>query len=92
MADLAPDLVSLIKRGGNIVLTGEFEASDRAVALEIFEAAGLRVCGSVSTKTDFLIAAPMAKQNKIDRAKQLNIPVFTEREFWIAVDMLYPAE
>lgn len=86
------DLASLIRRGGNVVLTGEFESSDRAAALEIFEVVGLRVCGSVSSKTVFLIAAPMAKQSKIDRAKQLNVPIFTEREFWLAIGMLYPAE
>mgnify|MGYP002540911038 CR=1 FL=1 len=87
-----PKLSKLIQAGGFIVLTGELTSCDRMMAMEIFEALGLDVSGSISSRTAFLLCGANPQQRKIDRAAELSVPVFTESEFWAAVDELHPAE
>lgn len=91
MSDKIASLVKLIQEPQcSIVLTGEFSCSDRLEATNIFEAMGLRMSGSVYSKTKFLLVGNGYKQEKVDRALSLGIPVFTENEFWAAVDEVFP--
>lgn len=83
-------LACILRAGGSVCLTGEMQCADRITSMEIFEALGFMVSGSVSRKTRFLIAANGAIQTKIDRAVELNVPVVSEKEFWDAVDLVYP--
>lgn len=93
MPDKIASLVKLIEEPqGSIVLTGEFSCSDRMESTNIFEAMGLRVSGSVYSKTKFLLVGKGYKQEKIDRALSMGIPVFTENEFWAAVDVVFPPD
>lgn len=86
-------LSDLIRReGGIIALTGELTCCDRMTAMEIFDALGLRVSGSVSSRSTFLLCGTDPQQRKIDQAIERSVPVFTEDEFWSAVDELLPSE
>jgi DNA ligase (NAD+) len=66
--------------GKIVVLTGTLAAMSRDAAKEAIEAAGGRVTGSVSKKTDFVVAGTEAG-SKLDRAKELGVAVLDEREF-----------
>lgn len=87
-----PELSKLIQAGGFIVLTGELTSCDRMMAMVIFEALGLKVSGSVSSRTSFLLCGVNPQQRKVDRAVELSVPVFSEEEFWAAVAEVHPAE
>jgi DNA ligase (NAD+) len=52
----------------------------RDEAKERIEAAGGKVTGSVSKKTDLVVAGEEAG-SKLDKARELGIPVLDEREF-----------
>jgi DNA ligase (NAD+) len=52
----------------------------RDEAKERIEAAGGKVTGSVSKKTDYVIAGTEAG-SKLDRARELAVPVLEEKEF-----------
>ncbi|MFI5281308.1 MAG: NAD-dependent DNA ligase LigA [Gemmatimonadales bacterium] len=64
--------------GGTFVLTGTLPTLSRGEATERIEAAGGSVTGSVSKKTTAVIAGDEAG-GKLDKAKQLGIPVWDER-------------
>ena len=62
------------------VLTGTLEAMSRDEAKDRLEALGAKVSGSVSKKTDFVIAGVEAG-SKLDRAIELGVTVLDEAEF-----------
>jgi DNA ligase (NAD+) len=62
------------------VLTGTLESMGRSEAQERIRALGGNVSGSVSKKTDYVIAGPGAG-SKLDDARALGIAVLTEQEF-----------
>lgn len=66
--------------GKTIVLTGKLTLFTRKQASEIIESLGGRASGSVSKKTDFVIAGENAG-SKLKKANELGIPVYTEAEF-----------
>lgn len=61
--------------GKTVVLTGSVPGLTRARATEALRRAGARVADSVSGKTDLVIAGEEAGRSKLDRAKELGIPV-----------------
>src|SRR5262249_3720128 len=63
--------------GKTFVLTGELENYSREQARKMIEEAGGKVTGSVSKKTDYVIAGPGAG-SKLDKAKELGISVINE--------------
>ncbi|HLR79262.1 MAG TPA: NAD-dependent DNA ligase LigA [Bacillota bacterium] len=71
-----------------IVLTGKLEHFTRKEAKEQIELLGGTVTGSVSKKTDLVIAGEAAG-SKYDRAQQLGIPIWDENQLKQALDDAY---
>ena len=62
------------------MLTGKLEKYTRDEAGKLIEDRGGRVSGSVSKKTDFVIAGEDAG-SKLAKAESLGVPILTEEEF-----------
>ncbi|EMI56221.1 NAD-dependent DNA ligase LigA [Rhodopirellula sallentina SM41] len=75
-----PDTEELPLAGKNIVATGTLEHYTRDEIKARIEALGGRAAGSVSKKTDFLIAGAKAG-SKLTKAESLGVEVLTEAEF-----------
>ncbi len=65
--------------GLTFVLTGSFERFTREEAKTLIESHGGRVIGSVSKKTDYLVAGENAGSKRA-KAEALQIPILTEQE------------
>jgi len=69
-----------ILSGKTVVLTGTLEQLTRQDAKEKLESLGAKVTGSVSKKTDVVIAGHSAG-SKLDKANELGIEVWSEQQF-----------
>jgi DNA ligase (NAD+) len=67
--------------GKTLVLTGTLPTLKRDEAKAMIEAAGGKVSGSVSKKTDFVVAGEEAG-SKLEKALELAVPVLNEIEFF----------
>ncbi len=63
--------------GKTFVLTGSFPTLKREDAKALLEAAGAKVAGSVSKKTDYVVAGEEAG-SKLDKARELGVAVIDE--------------
>ena len=70
-----------------VVLTGTLTQMGRNEAKALLQQLGAKVSGSVSSKTDFVIAGDAAG-SKLAKAQELNITVLTEDEFLEQVNLL----
>ena len=66
-------------RGKTFVLTGTLPNYTREEATRLIEEAGGKVTGSVSKKTDFVLAGEKAG-SKLEKARNLGIPVLSEAD------------
>ena len=66
--------------GKTFVLTGTLEGFTRDEATEIIERFGGKASGSVSKKTDYVLAGEAAG-SKLTKAQSLGIPILTEAQF-----------
>lgn len=64
--------------GKTIVLTGNLERHTREEMTDILEGIGAKVAGSVSRKTDIVIAGPGAG-SKLEKARELGIEIMDEQ-------------
>ena len=67
--------------GKTFVFTGSLEKFTRSEAKEMVEHLGGRAGGSVSQKTDYLVAGPGTGSKKT-KAEELGVPILTETEFF----------
>ena len=63
--------------GKIFVLTGTLPSLSREKAAALLEAVGVKVTGSVSKKTDYVVAGTDAG-NKLEKARELGVPVLDE--------------
>ena len=71
--------------GKKVVLTGTLSKYTRDVAKEILEQMGATVSGSVSSKTDIVLAGADAG-SKLTRAQELGITIWDESDFESAIN------
>ncbi len=64
--------------GKTVVLTGTLPTLSRDEAKDLLEAAGAKVAGSVSKKTDYVVAGAEAG-SKLEKAQALGLPVLDEQ-------------
>ncbi len=79
------DIVEKIKSdtpfsGKTVVITGTLESYERKAAETLIRGLGGHPSGSISKKTDFLVAGESAG-SKLDKAKTLGVKVIDEKEF-----------
>ncbi|MEM8758057.1 MAG: BRCT domain-containing protein, partial [Planctomycetota bacterium] len=75
-------------RGKTVVLTGTLEQMDRAAAKDKLLQLGAKVSGSVSSKTDIVIAGPGAG-SKLKKAQDLGIEVWDEARLLSMLDAVH---
>ncbi|HKA06281.1 MAG TPA: NAD-dependent DNA ligase LigA [Gemmataceae bacterium] len=66
--------------GKTLVVTGTLERYQRKEIEDLIKSLGGKAAGSVSKKTDYVVAGADAG-SKLDKAKELGVPVLTEDEF-----------
>ncbi len=76
--------------GKSVVVTGTLEGFSREEAEEAVRAAGGKVAGSVSKKTDYVVAGEKAG-SKLAKAQELGVPVLDEAGFRALLDGGEPA-
>jgi NAD-dependent DNA ligase len=75
-----------------IVVTGDLEGWGREAFEELVESMGHEMVGSVSRKTDFLITNfPSSGTGKIKKAKDLGVPILSEKEALEKLGIATPA-
>lgn len=67
-------------KGKTVVFTGTLKSMSRQEAESLIESLGGKASGSVSKKTDFVVAGQEAG-SKLDKAKALNVRILSEEEF-----------
>ena len=73
--------------GKTVVLTGTLSAMSRDDAKDKLELVGAKISGSVSKKTDFVVAGAEAG-SKLDKAQELGVAVLDEAHFLQMLDLL----
>ena len=71
-------------QGKTLVVTGTLVSMGRREIEGLIESLGGKAAGSVSKKTDYLVAGESAG-SKLDKAKALGVPVLTEDEFYTLI-------
>ncbi|MCL9808526.1 NAD-dependent DNA ligase LigA [Flavobacterium luminosum] len=81
LSEQANTLVSDKLSGKVLVVSGVFEKFSRDDLKKAIEDNGGKVGSSISSKTDYVIAGDNMGPAKLEKAKQLNIPIISETDF-----------
>ena len=75
-------------KGKNVVISGVFQSISREELKSLLESHGAKVGSGITSKTDLLIAGENMGPAKLQKAKQLNIRILSEKEFFDYLDTL----
>ena len=81
VTSMEPARSDSVVAGKTVVFTGSLEKMTRDEAKAMAERLGAKVAGSVSQKTDYVVAGPGAG-SKLGKAKDLGVAVLTEDEWF----------
>jgi len=76
-----PDRKGRVLDGKTIVVSGTFSRHSRDELKEMIELHGGRNTGSISRNTDFVLAGENMGPSKLEKARELDIPVLSEEAF-----------
>lgn len=79
--DKEKEKVSDILNGKIVVISGVFSKFSRDEIKELVEVNGGKNAGSISSKTHYVVAGENMGPAKLEKARQLNIPILSEDEF-----------
>jgi DNA ligase (NAD+) len=79
--DLGPARTSRALDGRSFVISGVFETHSREELKLLIEQHGGKHTGSVSSKTDYILAGENMGPGKYEKAQKLGIPIISEQEF-----------
>jgi DNA ligase (NAD+) len=74
-------LESSVLAGKSVVISGVFSKYSRDEIKGMVESHGGKNAGSITGKTDYVVAGENMGPAKLEKAKQLNIPILSETEF-----------
>jgi DNA ligase (NAD+) len=79
--ELEKEKLSDVFSGKNIVISGVFSRFSRDEIKDLVESHGGKNAGSISAKTSYVVAGENMGPAKLEKARQLNIPILDEEEF-----------
>jgi DNA ligase (NAD+) len=88
--DFEPMNVASPVSGKIVVFTGKMETMSRSEAKAHAERSGANVAGSVSGKTDYVVAGPGAG-SKEKEARKMGLTILSEREWLDLIGKVYPS-
>ncbi|MCW2547443.1 MAG: ligA [Mycobacterium sp.] len=86
VTDIGADEGERTLDGVSVVITGTLDGFSRDSATEAVQALGGKVTGSVSKKTDFVIAGADPGRSKYDKALSLGVPLLDEDGLRLLID------
>lgn len=81
--------VSDVLTGKAFVVSGVFERHSRNEIKELIEKHGGKNVGSISSKTDYVLAGANMGPTKKEKAEKLGIPIISEKEFEQMIEQIY---